>query len=146
MWIWSLGQEDPLEKKPTPVFLPGESHGQRSWWATVHSVSKSQTRLEFMRIYAVSFAVILLSGRFSLFHFPTFQIFYPSNYLLFQKSILLFSDCSLSYLVDVLCLESLRTLNSVGAFSHPVKGSLVPLLVPFALLCFFSFFFLFLQC
>ena len=31
-WIQSLGQEDPLEKEwqPTPVFLPGESHGQRS--------------------------------------------------------------------------------------------------------------------
>ena len=28
----SLGQEDPLERgwQPTPVFLPGESHGQRS--------------------------------------------------------------------------------------------------------------------
>ena len=28
----SLGWEDPLEKGmlPTPVFLPGESHGQRS--------------------------------------------------------------------------------------------------------------------
>ena len=28
----SLGQEDPLEKErqPTPVFLPGESQGQRS--------------------------------------------------------------------------------------------------------------------
>ena len=28
-----LGQEDPLERKwqPTPVFLPGEFHGQRSW-------------------------------------------------------------------------------------------------------------------
>jgi len=27
-----LGQEDPLEKEwhPTPVFLPGESHGQRT--------------------------------------------------------------------------------------------------------------------
>ena len=27
-----LGQEDPLEegKQPTPVFLPGESYGQRS--------------------------------------------------------------------------------------------------------------------
>ena len=27
-----LGPEDPLEKKwqPTPIFLPGESHGQRS--------------------------------------------------------------------------------------------------------------------
>ena len=30
--VWSLGREDPLEKgwQPTPVFLPGESHGQRS--------------------------------------------------------------------------------------------------------------------
>ena len=31
--IRSLGWEDPLEKGmalPTPVFLPGESHGQRS--------------------------------------------------------------------------------------------------------------------
>ena len=25
-WIWTLGQEDPLEK----VFLPGESQGQES--------------------------------------------------------------------------------------------------------------------
>ena len=35
MWetrIQSLGWEDPLEKEmqPTPVFLPEESHGQRS--------------------------------------------------------------------------------------------------------------------
>ena len=30
MQVWSLGQEDSLEKemKPTPVFLPGKSHGQ----------------------------------------------------------------------------------------------------------------------
>ena len=31
--------------QPTPVFLPGESHGQRSlvaWWATVHRVTKSR--------------------------------------------------------------------------------------------------------
>ena len=31
--VRSLGQEDPLEKgtvKPTPVFLPGKPHGQRS--------------------------------------------------------------------------------------------------------------------
>ena len=26
--------------QPIPVFLPGESHGQRSWWATVHRVTK----------------------------------------------------------------------------------------------------------
>ena len=32
MLVQSLGWEDPLEKawQPTPVFLPGESHGQRS--------------------------------------------------------------------------------------------------------------------
>ena len=31
-WVVSLGQEDPLEKEwlSTLVFLPGESHGQRS--------------------------------------------------------------------------------------------------------------------
>ena len=31
-WVQSLGREDPLEKEmaTTLVFLPGESHGQRS--------------------------------------------------------------------------------------------------------------------
>ena len=31
-WVLSLGREDPLEKgmATTPVFLPGEFHGQRS--------------------------------------------------------------------------------------------------------------------
>ena len=42
-WVQSLGQEDHLdqEMQPTPVFLPGKSHGQRSL-ATVHGgVTKS---------------------------------------------------------------------------------------------------------
>ena len=30
---------------PTPVLLPGKSHGRRAWWAIVHGVAKSQTRL-----------------------------------------------------------------------------------------------------
>ena len=32
MWVRSLGQEGPLEEEmqPTPVFLPGKFHGQRS--------------------------------------------------------------------------------------------------------------------
>ena len=31
-WVRSLGREDALKKEmqPTPVFLPGEPHGQRS--------------------------------------------------------------------------------------------------------------------
>ena len=44
---WSLCQEDALEKErqPTPGFLPGKSHGQRSLWAAVRGVAKSQTGL-----------------------------------------------------------------------------------------------------
>ena len=26
--------------QPTPAFLPGKSHGKRSWWAMVHGVTK----------------------------------------------------------------------------------------------------------
>ena len=31
--------------QPTAVFLSGDSHGQRSWWATVSGVTKSRTQL-----------------------------------------------------------------------------------------------------
>ena len=31
--------------QPTPVFLPGKAHGQRSWWSRVHRV-ESATRLK----------------------------------------------------------------------------------------------------
>ena len=47
-WVQFLGWEDPLEEgmQSTPVFLPGESHGQRSLVGyTVHGIAKSQTRL-----------------------------------------------------------------------------------------------------
>ena len=41
-WVLSLGQEDTWEKgMATPVFLPGEFHGQRSLVGTVHGVTKS---------------------------------------------------------------------------------------------------------
>ena len=30
---------------PTPVLLPGKSHGRRAWWAAVHGVAKSRARL-----------------------------------------------------------------------------------------------------
>ena len=43
-----FGWEDPLEEgmATTPVFLPGESHGQSSLGSTAHGVTKSQTRLK----------------------------------------------------------------------------------------------------
>ena len=46
MWVWSLGWEDPLEESmaTTPVFLPGESHEQRS--LTGYSPCKELYRTE----------------------------------------------------------------------------------------------------
>ena len=45
----TLGPEDPLERKwlPSPVFLPGKLHGQRSIvvYTVVHGVAKSRTQL-----------------------------------------------------------------------------------------------------
>ena len=45
--VQSLGLEDPQRRKwqPTSVFLPGESHGQRSLAGYSPWVAKSQTRL-----------------------------------------------------------------------------------------------------
>ena len=36
--------------QPTPVFLPGKSHGREAWRATVHGVAKSQTQLKRLSI------------------------------------------------------------------------------------------------
>ena len=41
--IWEDTQEK--EWQPTPVFLPGELHGQRSLVGGVHGVAKTQTWL-----------------------------------------------------------------------------------------------------
>ena len=42
-WVWSLGGDDPLEKKrkPTPVFLRGKSHRQSSLESLQSMGSKS---------------------------------------------------------------------------------------------------------
>ena len=43
-WVRSLDWEDPLEKgmAPTPVFLPGKSHGQRGLVAIVHGLQRAR--------------------------------------------------------------------------------------------------------
>ena len=50
--------------QPTPVFLAGKFHGQGAWWATVHGVTKSWTRLSklhFHNIWRCTFFLILTS-------------------------------------------------------------------------------------
>ena len=52
--------------QPTPVFWPGESHGQRKWWATVHEVSKNRTRLKRLNARAHTHIEIIIIYEVSL--------------------------------------------------------------------------------
>ena len=62
-----------------PVFLPGESHRQRSLWATVHGVSKSQT-LSLSLLLDMTYLFVLGC---------LFPFFCMSNYKFLSKSILM---------------------------------------------------------
>ena len=44
-WVQTLGREDTLEKEmaPTPVFLPGESHGRRSLAGDMQSMGLQES-------------------------------------------------------------------------------------------------------
>ena len=53
------------KRQPTPVFLSGEFHGQRSLRATVYGVAKSQTWLKWLSLHAGD------SGRFPPFTLET---------------------------------------------------------------------------
>ena len=54
------------EWQPTPVFLPTESHGQRSLVGTVHRVTKSRTRLsDFHFTSVIMFTCFALDLRMS---------------------------------------------------------------------------------
>ena len=51
--VQSLGREDPLkkERQSTPVFLPGESHGQRSLASYSPWGSKESDMTELLSIF-----------------------------------------------------------------------------------------------
>ena len=45
LWVFNFLSTWRRQWQPTPLLLPGKSHGWRSWWAAVHGVTKSRTRL-----------------------------------------------------------------------------------------------------
>ena len=59
MWVRLLGWGDPLEEEwqPTPVFLPGKSHGQRSLVGYSPWGRKSWTQLRFVVVQLLSVCV-----------------------------------------------------------------------------------------
>ena len=65
---WILCQEDPLEKEMTPtcVFLPGESHAQRSlagykFKAVILSVFSTQQSLQSLQFSCAQFILLMLT-------------------------------------------------------------------------------------
>ena len=54
--IWSVDREDPLEKGNDSLLqyaYLGNPMDRGAWWATVHGVEKSQTRLSTWHIFIV---------------------------------------------------------------------------------------------
>ena len=82
MQVQSLGWEDPLEEGvATPVFLLGESHGQRSLvGCTVHRAAKNQARLKRFSMHACIWASVETCSLFlsSAFSYPIPNSFLPS--------------------------------------------------------------------
>ena len=57
MWVRSLGREDPPEKGMATHSSAclGNLMDRRAWWATVHSIAKSWTRLsDLARMHPMS--------------------------------------------------------------------------------------------
>ena len=55
IWVHSQGWEDPLEEEhvnPLQYSCPENPMNRGAWWATVHSVSKSQTWLKWLSTHA----------------------------------------------------------------------------------------------
>ena len=77
-WVQSLGREDPLEKEmaiPLQYSCLENAMDRGAWWATVHGVAKSRTRLSDLTL---SFLYLLngQAGSLSLRHLES-----PKNHL-----------------------------------------------------------------
>ena len=93
-WVRSLGWEDPWRRKwlPTPVFFPGEFHGQRSlagyslWSYKESDVTEWLTLSLFMLIY---WPIDLVGRYFWLFNF--LEEFVYNWYYFFLKCLVIFT-------------------------------------------------------
>ena len=64
-WVWSLGWDNPLEKGMvicSGIFAWRIPLEREVWWATVHGVSNSRTRLSDYTLFSVIYNVGLISG------------------------------------------------------------------------------------
>jgi len=90
--------------QPTPVLLPGKSHGRGgAWWAAIHGVAQSRTRLK--RLSSSSSSIhILISNGVSKYH----CYFHQRNLL---------PSCSILVLKDKPLTDTSRPRNSLNGSS-----------------------------
>ena len=82
MYVWYVCTHTYIpwrrEWQPTPVFLPGESHGQRRvCWATVHGVTKSRTWLSDFHSLTHSLTHTYITVEFIIMYIKHLCIFFP---------------------------------------------------------------------
>ena len=65
--------------QPTPVFLPGESHGQRSLAAPIHRITKSWTQLKWLSMHA---PIIIITTVVIVWLFFSLPLLLLSHYLI----------------------------------------------------------------
>ena len=71
MLVQSLGQEDPLEEcNPLQYFCLENSMDKGAWWATVHRVAKSRTRLKWLSTHAHMHTVKISKSKKKLISLP----------------------------------------------------------------------------
>ena len=98
IWVQYLGQEDPLEKGmlPTPVFMPGESHGQRSLagyrpWGCKESDITEQLTLSLFFVALFQWVKKELKALSMLLHVNlVYFIWLPHNIPLYAYNIIVF--------------------------------------------------------
>ena len=95
--------------QPTPVFLPGESHGPKAWRVTVHSVIKSQTHWSNLAS---------MQGKISKSKVSKHQIGYissgESRYCYLHDCVFLNTEMLLECLTELLCIRETRESGRPG--------------------------------
>ena len=78
MWVQALGRKDPLEKEiqATPVFLPGESHGQKSLAGYSPRIAKQRLDLPRKSCFPLSSISSIISWN----HLPFSEVSISGNF------------------------------------------------------------------
>ena len=119
--------------QPTPVVLPGESHGQRSLRASVHRVAKSETQLKQFSMHTLEMPPGKQLHFLSLFKNRIIYLLTAVTSVHKIGLIITLSSAALSYLVHawimVVYLFSLWYIVSAAPFSSswfaPPKYSMI---------------------